>query len=80
MNPGKNGKTIRYPENLHKEWKTSGAFDNGIAIVLGKVWHNPQKEDLYLIGIDWIMEKRLKRSVIAMTKYLIITIISMDPG
>ena len=37
---------------LHKEWKTSGAFDNGIAIILGKVYHNKQKEGLYLVGID----------------------------
>jgi hypothetical protein len=40
------------PENLHKEWKASGAFDNGIAVILGKVHHNRQKEGLYLIGID----------------------------
>ena len=40
------------PDELHKEWKTSGAFDNGIAIILGKVHHNKQKEGLYLIGID----------------------------
>ena len=40
------------PEDLHTEWKTSGAFDNGIAIILGKVHHNRQKEGLYLIGID----------------------------
>ena len=40
------------PEDLHNEWKTSGAFDNGIAIILGKVHHNRQKEGLYLIGID----------------------------
>lgn len=40
------------PSDLHNEWKTSGAFDNGIAIILGKVHHNRQKEGLYLIGID----------------------------
>ena len=52
MNPGKSGKIIQYPKHLHTEWKTSGAFDNGIAIILGKVHHNRQKEGLYLIGID----------------------------
>jgi hypothetical protein len=40
------------PEGKHREWKTSGAFGNGIAIILGKVRHNRQKRDLYLIGID----------------------------
>jgi hypothetical protein len=40
------------PEDLHNEWKTSGAFDKGIAIVLGNVHHNQQKQGLYLIGID----------------------------
>jgi hypothetical protein len=40
------------PRELHDEWKVSGAFDNGIAIVLGKVYHNKQKKGLYLIGID----------------------------
>jgi hypothetical protein len=40
------------PQELHDQWKASGAFNNGIAIILGKVYHNKQKEDLYLIGID----------------------------
>jgi hypothetical protein len=40
------------PEDLHKEWKSSGAFDNGLAIILGKVHHNRRKEGLYLVGID----------------------------
>ena len=33
------------PQELHDKWKTSGAFNNGIAIILGKVWHNPLKKD-----------------------------------
>ena len=40
------------PDVLYSEWKSSGAFDKGMAIILGKVWHNPLKKDLYLIGID----------------------------
>jgi hypothetical protein len=40
------------PQELHDQWKASGAFNNGIAIIPGKVYHNKQKEDLYLIGID----------------------------
>ena len=41
------------PEVIYEEWKTSGAFGNGIAIILGKVHHNRQKiSGLNLIGID----------------------------
>jgi hypothetical protein len=40
------------PEDLHNEWKSSGAFNNGLAIILGKVYHKRQKEGLYLVGID----------------------------
>lgn len=47
------------PQELHDEWKASGAFNNGIAIVLGKVWHNQHKADLYLIGIDLDNEKAI---------------------
>lgn len=39
-------------EDLHNEWKKSGVFNNGLAIILGKVHHNRQKEGLFLIGID----------------------------
>ena len=60
MNPGKNGKTNQYPDELHNEWKSSGAFDNGIAIILGKVWHNPHKTGLFLIGIDLDNQKAIE--------------------
>jgi Bifunctional DNA primase/polymerase, N-terminal len=40
------------PQGLHDEWNTSGAFNHGMAVILGKVWHNPVKNELYLIGID----------------------------
>jgi Bifunctional DNA primase/polymerase, N-terminal len=40
------------PEELHNQWKTENKFSNGIAVVLGKVWHNKQKLALYLNGID----------------------------
>jgi hypothetical protein len=42
------------PQELHDEWKTSGAFDRGMAVILGKTWHNSEfgKRGLYLIGID----------------------------
>jgi P4 family phage/plasmid primase-like protien len=39
-------------EEQHNKWKASNAFDNGIAIILGRIWHNPQKSDLYINAID----------------------------
>lgn len=40
------------PEELYSEWKSIGAFNKGIAIILGKIWHNKQKSGLYVNGID----------------------------
>jgi hypothetical protein len=48
------------PQELHDEWKNKGAFDNGIAIILGRVWHNPLKKYLYLIGIDLDNQKAIE--------------------
>jgi hypothetical protein len=39
-------------EELHNQWKSENKFSNGIAVILGKVWHNKQKSGLYLNGID----------------------------
>jgi hypothetical protein len=52
------------PQELHDRWKTSGAFSNGIAIILGKVWHSPLKKDLYLIGIDLDNQKAIEEVAI----------------
>jgi hypothetical protein len=48
------------PTELHEEWKESGAFNNGIAIILGKVWHNPHKTGLFLVGIDLDNQKAIE--------------------
>jgi putative DNA primase/helicase len=40
------------PEELHNQWKTENKFSKGMAVILGKVWHNKQKYGLYLNGID----------------------------
>jgi hypothetical protein len=48
------------PKELHEDWKASGAFNNGIAIILGKVWHNPQKTGLFLVGIDLDNQKAIE--------------------
>lgn len=39
-------------EEVHAAWKNRGAFNDGMAIIAGKVWHNYEKKDLYLIQLD----------------------------
>jgi P4 family phage/plasmid primase-like protien len=42
------------PEELHNQWKLEEAFSNGMAVILGRVWHR-QVCDLanyYLVGVD----------------------------
>ena len=31
------------PDKIHNEWKDTGAFSKGMAVILGKVWHNKDK-------------------------------------
>ena len=52
------------PDELYGEWKSSGAFNKGIAVILGKVWHNPVKKELYLIGIDLDNRKAIEEVAI----------------
>jgi P4 family phage/plasmid primase-like protien len=40
------------PEEVHNEWKATGAFNKGMAIIVGKVWHREDKKELYLTFID----------------------------
>jgi hypothetical protein len=40
------------PEQQHNEWKDNGSFNNGMAIITGKVWHRKDLEGYYLAGID----------------------------
>jgi hypothetical protein len=37
---------------VHNQWKKEGAFSDGISIIPGKVWHNKEKQGLYLIFLD----------------------------
>ncbi len=39
-------------EQQHEEWKANNEFRNGIAIIPGKVWHNPARTHLYLFALD----------------------------
>jgi putative DNA primase/helicase len=40
------------PQTLHEKWKRDGLFQNGMAVVCGKLWHNPKTKNLYLCAID----------------------------
>lgn len=40
------------PQAIHEEWIRTGAFENGIAVICGKVLHIPSKSHLYLCAID----------------------------
>jgi hypothetical protein len=40
------------PESLHRQWKTEGLFSDGIAVILGKVWHRQDLANYYLVGVD----------------------------
>src|ERR687883_448497 len=40
-------------EEQHNGWKSSGAFNEGIAVITGKIWHSSKKKlGLYLNVID----------------------------
>jgi hypothetical protein len=39
-------------EEQHNKWKADNAFNKGIAIILGRIWHNRQKSNLYINAID----------------------------
>jgi len=40
------------PKSLHDEWKNDNKFSQGMAVICGKVFHNKEKDGLYLNGID----------------------------
>ena len=46
-------------EQQHEQWKRFHFFDDGMAIILGKVWHDLTKKDLYLIGVDLDNQKAI---------------------
>ena len=39
-------------EEQHDKWKINGSFNNGMAIILGKVFHDPIKAGLYVNAVD----------------------------
>jgi hypothetical protein len=49
-------------EEQHEQWKATGAFNDGMAIIGGKIWHvkDPNKKHLYLILIDLDNKKAIE--------------------
>ncbi len=40
------------PQYIHDEWKKTFAFKDGLAVICGRVHHNPERKGLYLCAID----------------------------
>src|ERR687884_177277 len=47
------------PEEIHNQWKEQGAFSQGIAIIPGKVWHRPDKNEQYFTFLDADKQKAI---------------------
>jgi P4 family phage/plasmid primase-like protien len=39
-------------EEQHEKWKADNAFCNGMAIILGRVWHNPLRSEFHVNAVD----------------------------
>jgi hypothetical protein len=48
------------PIDRHEHWKRNDKFKDGMAIIVGKIWHNPTKEGLYLAFIDLDNQKAIE--------------------
>jgi hypothetical protein len=46
-------------EDQHEIWKKRKAFEKGMAIYPGKVWHREDKKDLYLVCLDLDNQKAI---------------------
>ena len=47
------------PEDLHNHWKETKEFDRGMAVIVGKVFHNKERSNLYLFCIDCDNQKAI---------------------
>jgi MoxR-like ATPase len=47
------------PEEQHVKWKNQRAFNQGMAIFAGQVWHNQKKKGLHLILVDLDNQKAI---------------------
>ena len=48
------------PEGQHSQWKSENAFENGMAVVLGRTWHRQNLSGYYLVGLDADNRKAIK--------------------
>ena len=48
------------PQELHDTWKHNHKFDNGLAVIPGKVWHRPDKIGQFLVIIDADTKKAIE--------------------
>ena len=68
------------PKELHEQWKREKQFDNCMAIVAGKVWHNSLKAGLYLCAIDCDNKKAIEEIMPnGVTSYAEKTLIELHP-
>src|SRR4051812_7089173 len=40
------------PPELHEEWKSKKMFDQGLAIIMGQVWHRKDRKGCDLVATD----------------------------
>src|SRR4051794_6582530 len=40
------------PEGQHNQWRSENAFEDGMAVVVGRVWHRQNLSGYYLVGLD----------------------------
>jgi P4 family phage/plasmid primase-like protien len=64
----------RIPEPLFEEWKQSGLFNKGVAVILGKTYDDSQT--LYLVGIDCDSREAIEKFVNINGKSIPINILS----
>lgn len=68
------------PKEIHEQWKREKQFDNGMAIVAGKIWHSSIKEGLYLCAIDCDNKKAIEELMPnGVLEYARKTLIEMHP-
>lgn len=51
------------PLEQHNQWKAEGKFNEGMAVILGKVWHREDKKHLYLFGVDCDNRKAIEEII-----------------
>jgi hypothetical protein len=48
------------PEEIHNQWKEDRLFDQGMAVILGRIWHKSDMRDYSLVGIDCDNQKAIQ--------------------